>query len=195
MTTPSDTTKQQTPVESNGYLYCRKCHGYYRLQDGESKDDFVSCECGWELDFYESLPDKFSDDYSEVDEIDDTEEIEQLLTLLKSKSAKRKAILKNLSKHIHIQEEMLNEIKDERWTLWDVLNERNLQTDIRNQKRLLDDISENEDRLLSIVREKRNGAQDDQSSFTDVFKNVATSYIIIIGAIIIILVLLILLII
>jgi hypothetical protein len=194
MTTPSHITKQQSPSGFNGYLYCKKCQGYYQLQDGESKDDFVSCECGWELEFYESLPSKFSDD-SDVDEIDDTEEIEQLMTLLKSKSAKRKAIIKNLSKNIHIQEEMLNKIKDERWTLWDILEEKNIQDDIKNQKVLLDEISENEDRLLNIVREKRSNVKSNQGSFTEIFRDVGTSVIIIISAIIIILVLLILLII
>ncbi len=137
---------------------------------------------------------KFSDD-SDVDEIDDTEEIEQLMTLLKSKSAKRKAIIKNLSKNIHIQEEMLNKIKDERWTLWDILEEKNIQDDIKNQKVLLDEISENEDRLLNIVREKRSNVKSNQGSFTEIFLDVGTSDIIIISAIIIILVLLILLII
>lgn len=171
MTTPKDATKQQLPLESNGYLYCRKCQGYYRLQDGESKDDFVSCECGLELEFIESLPTQSSDHYSGLDELDDTEEIEQLLTLLKSKSAKRKAIIKNLSKHIHIQEELLNEIKEERWTVWDVLNERNLQADIKNQKRLLDDISDNEDRLMSIVREQRTKAYESEKlTFTGFLK-------------------------
>jgi DNA repair exonuclease SbcCD ATPase subunit len=171
MTTPKDATKQQLPLESNGYLYCRKCQGYYRLQDGESKDDFVSCECGWELEFIESLPTQSSDHYSGFDELDDTEEIEQLLTLLKSKSAKRKAIIKNLSNHIHIQEELLNEIKEERWTVWDVLNERNLQADIKNQKRLLDDISDNEDRLMSIVREQRTKAYESEKlTFTGFLK-------------------------
>jgi len=59
----------------------------------------------------------------------------------------------------------------------------------------LDEISENEDRLLNIVREKRSNVKSNQGSFTEIFLDVGTSDIIIISAIIIILVLLILLII
>lgn len=29
-----------------GYLVCNKCEGYYKLQDGESPDDFDRCQCG-----------------------------------------------------------------------------------------------------------------------------------------------------
>lgn len=32
-----------------GYLKCDKCDGYYKLQEGESPEDFVSCECGGKL--------------------------------------------------------------------------------------------------------------------------------------------------
>lgn len=43
------------------YLVCTKCNGYYELNEGESPDDFNSCECGGELtlvhdiyDYYEN---------------------------------------------------------------------------------------------------------------------------------------------
>lgn len=195
MTMPEDTTKKR-PSHNNGYLFCRKCQGYYQLQDNESKDDFVSCECGWELEFYETLPTHSRDHYSGFDEFDDSEEIEQLLTLLKSKSEKRKAIIKNLSNHIHIQEGLLNEIKEERWTLWDVLNERNLQSDIKNQKSLLDEIGENEDRLMSMIKEQRTRAHEsDKSTSTDLFKNIGTREVVILVFILIIVVFLLLLVI
>ena len=176
--------KHQPSLSSNGYLYCRNCHGYYSLKDGENPDDFVSCECGYELEFFESFP-NFSSD-SGFDEFDDYTEIEQLLTLLKTKSQKRKAVIQNLSNHIHIQEGLLNEIKEERWNLWDVLNERNLQSDIRNQKRLLDDIAENEDRLMAIVRKQRSRAQSSEKfTFYGLFKSIGTRGFIIIEFIII----------
>ena len=135
----------------SGYLYCKNCNGYYRLQEDETPEDFVSCECGGELEFHESLPDTSTS--PGLEDFDDTEEIEQLLTLLKSKSKKRKELIGNLSNHIQIQEGLLNEIKEERWNLWDVLNERNLQSDIQNQKRLLDDIAENEDSFYKLFEE------------------------------------------
>lgn len=183
----------QPSLNSNGYLYCRNCHGYYSLNDDESPDDFVSCECGGDLVFYESFP-KFSQDY-DYGEFDDLIEIEQLLTLLKSKSEKRKVLIKNLSNHIQIQEGLLNEIKEERWNLWDVLNERNLQTDIKNQKRLLDDIAENEDRLMAIIREQRSRAhKSNKITLSTVTKNIGTRGFIIIEFIIIIFLLILLII-
>lgn len=187
-----DNTRQRPSPRFNGYLYCKNCKGYYHLQDGESKEDFVSCECGGELEFYESLP-THSDHYSGLDEFDDSVEIEQLLTLLKTKSEKRKTLIKNLSNHIQIQEGLLNEIKEERWNLWDVLNEKNLQSDIKNQKRLLDEISENEDRLMSIIKEQRTRAKSTEKfRFTGLFKSIGTRGFIILEFIVIVVLLLLL---
>jgi len=39
-----------------GYLVCDKCQGYYRLQEGESPEDFSEyCECGGNLKYYKKL--------------------------------------------------------------------------------------------------------------------------------------------
>lgn len=38
-----------------GYLICEKCGGYYKLQEGESLDDFESCECGGKLNYTDSF--------------------------------------------------------------------------------------------------------------------------------------------
>lgn len=43
-----------------GYLVCDECKGYYKLQPGESPDDFSDeCECGGKLNYYDfdSAPD------------------------------------------------------------------------------------------------------------------------------------------
>lgn len=37
------------------YLVCEKCGGYYELQDGESPDDFDSCQCNGKLKVYTTL--------------------------------------------------------------------------------------------------------------------------------------------
>ncbi|MCC7551096.1 MAG: hypothetical protein KO316_06365 [Methanobacterium sp.] len=37
------------------YLVCQKCGGYYELQGDESPEDFVSCHCGGQLIYVESL--------------------------------------------------------------------------------------------------------------------------------------------
>ncbi|OPY20434.1 MAG: hypothetical protein A4E26_01918 [Methanobacterium sp. PtaU1.Bin097] len=43
-------------VKSNGYLVCVKCNGYYKLQPGDSPDDFTDkCECGGHLEYKDSL--------------------------------------------------------------------------------------------------------------------------------------------
>lgn len=34
---------------SEGYLICSECRGWYQLQEGESFEDFESCECGGKL--------------------------------------------------------------------------------------------------------------------------------------------------
>lgn len=189
--TSKETTQFDVPLD-NGYLFCRNCQGYYHLQDDESIDDFASCECGGELEFYSTLPTSSDDYYHEADEIDESVEIEKLLTLIQSKSKKRKAMLKDLSNHIEIQEELLSEIKEERWNIWDVLNERNLQSDIKNQKRILDDITDNEDRLLSIVQKQRTHAKESEPAYKDILGSTETIAILILLFIVVVVLLLLL---
>ncbi|MCZ3365463.1 MULTISPECIES: hypothetical protein [Methanobacterium] len=43
--------------ENNGYLVCEKCNSYYKLQPGESPEDFDRCQCGGELKYYENIND------------------------------------------------------------------------------------------------------------------------------------------
>lgn len=38
-----------------GYLVCDECSGYYKLQKGESLEDFECCECGGKLRFKKTL--------------------------------------------------------------------------------------------------------------------------------------------
>lgn len=181
-----ETSKESPLLKSNGYLFCSKCKGYYHLQGDETKEDFLSCECGGELIFYEKLPTSYHD-YDSTEEIDDFVEIEQLLSVIQSKSEKRKALIENLSNHIEIQEGLLDEIKEERWNLWDVLNERNLQNDIKNQKRILDEISENEDRLMSVIKEQRTRAKSSEKfTFTGFIRSIGTRGFIILEFIVII---------
>jgi transcription initiation factor IIE alpha subunit len=39
------------------YLICDRCNGYYELQEGESKADFQSCQCGGNLFYTDELED------------------------------------------------------------------------------------------------------------------------------------------
>lgn len=38
-----------TNTEDGGYLYCKSCKRYYKLEKDESLDDFESCQCGGKL--------------------------------------------------------------------------------------------------------------------------------------------------
>jgi hypothetical protein len=38
-----------------GYMVCDKCQGYYKLQPGESPDDFDQCDCGGNLKYVETI--------------------------------------------------------------------------------------------------------------------------------------------
>lgn len=40
--------------ESDRYMICEKCHGYYRLQRNEFPEDFEHCQCGGNLKYVES---------------------------------------------------------------------------------------------------------------------------------------------
>lgn len=37
-----------------GYLFCRNCKQYYKLAEGESPDDFASCDCGAPFEYYKN---------------------------------------------------------------------------------------------------------------------------------------------
>ncbi len=58
----TDTTKYKAIPErikwlekQDGYLVCQKCNGYYKLQPGESPEDFEECQCGGKLKYYENI--------------------------------------------------------------------------------------------------------------------------------------------
>lgn len=38
----------------DGYMVCRKCGGYYKLEPGELPEDFDVCQCGGELEYHSS---------------------------------------------------------------------------------------------------------------------------------------------
>lgn len=54
-----------------GYLVCQECGGDYKLQEGESKDDFASCECYGALVYVESIEDYFNPDERSPGEVRD----------------------------------------------------------------------------------------------------------------------------
>lgn len=46
--------------EIPGYLVCNKCHGYYKIQEGENFTDFSYCYCGGDLQYLAELPLEYS---------------------------------------------------------------------------------------------------------------------------------------
>ncbi len=44
-----------------GYLVCDKCGGYYKLQEGESAEDFENCQCGGKLRYVDSFDEYLND--------------------------------------------------------------------------------------------------------------------------------------
>ncbi|MGZ7209348.1 MAG: hypothetical protein ACXVHV_05700, partial [Methanobacterium sp.] len=50
------------------YLMCEKCGGHYKLKEGESPDDFVSCECGGKLKYVQNFNMHFDDELDPINE-------------------------------------------------------------------------------------------------------------------------------
>ncbi|MCC7560646.1 MAG: hypothetical protein KO318_09515 [Methanobacterium sp.] len=56
ITNYESTLKSEADIVDNGYLVCDKCFEYYKLQPGESSDDFIDeCECGGKLKYFRNL--------------------------------------------------------------------------------------------------------------------------------------------
>jgi hypothetical protein len=56
-----DGEKLKSDEEEQGYLICEECHGYYKLLEDESPEDFAECECGGKLKHYKSIDKIFED--------------------------------------------------------------------------------------------------------------------------------------
>ncbi len=46
--------KSENEVEGE-FLVCKQCNSYYNIKKGEYLDDFISCQCGGELQYYEDI--------------------------------------------------------------------------------------------------------------------------------------------
>jgi hypothetical protein len=146
---------------SLGYLVCSKCKGYYKLKDDELPTDFTGCECGNTLEFIENKD--YLLNISQIPEYyDEYEELQKIINIVRTNAQKRKEFLEKLHKRIKTQEKLLNEIKHERvmevkynkWSLWDLLEEKGL--DIKDQNVLIEDLMGQENKLMEYVKEKRN---------------------------------------
>ncbi len=50
-----DGEKLKSDEKEQGYLICEECHGYYKLLEDESPEDFAECECGGKLKHHKSI--------------------------------------------------------------------------------------------------------------------------------------------
>lgn len=169
----------------NGYLICNSCLGYYKLKENESPEDFKGCECGSPLEYKEnndnlrkprisSSTNKFNSSYNTDYEYnalhdlndeyyDEYAELQQIVDVIRVKAHERKKFMEKLYENIqkqeiilnNISEEQITEIKDNNWSLWDLIEEKDIKNDINSQKMIIDDIIEKEKHLISYVKDKR----------------------------------------
>ncbi|AEG17520.1 hypothetical protein MSWAN_0481 [Methanobacterium paludis] len=141
-------------------MVCENCKGYYQLKDGESPEDFERCECGSPLDYYKTLKDfKIELDRKNIQRREYAE-IEKMVNILKTKTKERKLMINTLSKQGTVEDELLKDIKDDKWTLGDLLEEKRLQTDAESQKIFLDEIMRQEEKFNMILKEQRARAKN-----------------------------------
>jgi hypothetical protein len=176
--------KNEDTKKDNGYLICKNCLGYYKLKEDESPEDFKGCECGGPLEYTENLdnlrkprissstnefnsPHKPDDEYKadfNEEYYDEYEELQQIVDVIRVKAQERKKFMEKLYENVQKQEIILNniseeqiaEVKDNDWSLWDLIEEKDMKSDINSQKMIIDDIIEKEKHLISYVKDKRN---------------------------------------
>ena len=141
----------------HGYLICHRCYGYYPLKENELPEDFLGCECGNNLEFHENI-----DDFMHIKGLEDLDRNSELMddnyneieSVLRSKSEKRKEFFKDLSMRIKMQEDILTEINYGESGLWDTLEEKSLNQGITEQS-AASNIVVMEDNFLNHVKKQR----------------------------------------
>ncbi|BDZ70942.1 hypothetical protein [Methanobacterium petrolearium] len=119
-----------------GYLVCPNCRGYYELQEGESPDDFVSCECGSPLEYQTSTQfrsrinnpdsDKLGkkpvfNSYNESSDL----KIEDQLNTKNNPLPDNRQIIDQLTHQDTVTEETLTSMQQDKMDLWDFIGQYN----------------------------------------------------------------------
>jgi hypothetical protein len=120
-----------------GYLVCNQCDGYYELNDNETPEDFEACACGNSLEYFESLFESDNPDLQFSESI-----------------SKKVSIMSRLTSQAPFAEDILNNIRQDSWALWDSLDQFRSNEEHANQKLVMDDVIEM-NRLMMIVDQKR----------------------------------------
>ncbi|MCK9152383.1 hypothetical protein [Methanobacterium alcaliphilum] len=166
-------------MSEEGYLVCESCKGYYKLQKGEKASDFDLCECGGSLIFQNDLniiPDQevSEDDSYKKDPIHSNKEKRKKNSskTTKNKAEKRKELFEELTKEVHVHEDLLNikdgKISSEEVTgnLRDADNQMmvsNILTNesiISNNKETSSNIKADENKLISQIHDKRTSVRE-----------------------------------
>lgn len=181
--TNKENNMTSTAKNSKGYLVCEKCKGRYELQDGESPNDFESCECGGSLKYFENeeLTTESNDLNAKLDnpkleksnvniEAENSDEIirDRISKLLKTGTLE-KGDLKELSKQKNVEDEILRDIKEDDWTLEDLLREKSVQIDAKDQKILLNEVLNQEEKFSMLIEKQNKKAA--QSNNNSILKN------------------------
>lgn len=87
------------------YLICDKCNVYYEIDSAQEMDKFDSCECGNELQYYETIEEYMNEDVTDSNEVDDSAE---------DYTENNKGIFHSINKKnlVTLQMEMLKEQKE-----------------------------------------------------------------------------------
>ena len=134
----------ETPDNPAGYLVCSHCRGYYELQEGESPDDFERCECGNQLEFRQTINLQARAYSANFDD-------PSIKTI---SSDDKPSIVKQFPPQALVSKETLINIQEDKWDLWDALNQFQSRTDDNNPKKWADDVIEM-DRMMMLVDQKR----------------------------------------
>ncbi|OPX59385.1 MAG: hypothetical protein A4E25_01228 [Methanobacterium sp. PtaB.Bin024] len=124
------------PEGDLGYLVCPNCRGYYELQEGESPDDFVSCECGSPLEYQTTIQFRSRINNPDSDKLDTTTgfssynesadlKIEDHVNTGNNPLINNRQIINQLTQQDDVTEETLTSMQQDKRDLWDVIGQYN----------------------------------------------------------------------
>jgi len=160
--------------KNKGYLICNNCFGYYKLKENESPDDFKGCECGSTLVYRENIDNlklnntnsasKTISSYNETeydysvfnehndetsDDLSIKSEREQYLEKLQETVLNKDIILK------YVNEEQLLDDENDKFPVWDVIEEKEMENEFDNQNIMFNEVMEKENLFQSYIKNKR----------------------------------------
>lgn len=153
------------PDSRLGYLVCTHCRGYYELQEGESPDDFVSCECGGPLEYQSAIRFRSRINSPDTDKLDTTlgfssynetlePEIEDNQHSENNALPDNRQVMNQLSHQDNVTPETLNSIQQQdKRDLWDIIDQYKIHEEHAYTTGENDIIEM--DRFMMIVDQKR----------------------------------------